>query len=348
MLADNNPAEGITVYSVGEGLGDLQLIQTVKSDNPAYVVVHPSQKYLYALNEIQDYQGDKRASLEAYTIDENTGELSRLNRISCSHIPAQIVVSPNGEYLVVGTYMGATYELFPIAADGRLSKATFVLPQKGKGPHSRQEASHPHAVAFDPSGNFLATADLGTDEVKIFKLHKSQLLEISRVKLASGSGPRHVAFNPTGTILYVINELSATITSFAYESKSGKLGAQLQTVSTVPQAFPGHKSTAEIMVHPNGKTLYCTNRKFADHPLADSIVTYRIEEDGRLRLMNFVTEDIQFARTFNIDPSASWLYVMNQKGDSILQFSIDANSGALTRTGNSTAVMVPVSMAFKS
>lgn len=347
VAAGNHP-EGVMVFAVGAGMGDLQLIQTVPSDNPSFVAMHPSEQFLYVLNEIADYEGEGKGSLEAYAIDDETGQLTLINRVAVGSIPAQLVVSPGGDYLAVATYIGGTYELFPIGEDGSLGEASSVAQQEGSGPHERQEASHVHAVAFDPSGTYLAGADLGTDTVKVFTYADGNLVEVGTATVAAGSGPRHVAFHPDGDILYVINELTATITAFAFDPASGALGDELQTIATVPQNFPAHKSTAEILVHPSGKFLYGSNRKFEDHPLADSIVAYSIDENGLLRLIGYTTHNIAFPRGFSIDPTGRWLYAMGQKGDSIVQFYIDPNSGALTPTGFAATAMVPVSMAFKA
>ena len=345
--AEANPPKGISVYSVNPGLGDLKLIQSVKSENPAFLVTHPSEKYLYVLNEIADYQGKKQGSLEAWRIDDKTGKLSFLNRVPCAIIPAQIAVSPDGKFLSLATYMGKTYEIFPIANDGRLQEASSVLKQSGTGPHSRQDMPHPHAVVFSPCEKWLLGADLGNDMLKAFQIVGDQLREVSSVKLSAGTGPRHLYFHPDGSAFYVINELSATIKVFDFNSDTGQIGRELQTVTTVPQGFPEHKSTAEIIVHPSGKFLYGSNRKFEDHPLADSLVTFSIGSDKKLKLIDYTTEGIKFPRTFMIDPSGTWLYVMNQKGDSIRQYSISQESGKLHFTGYEIACKVPVSMAFK-
>jgi len=346
-LAAANHPEGVAVFSVGAGMGDLNLVQTVPSDNPSFVAMHPSHAFLYVLNEIADYEGEEMGSLEAYAIDDESGELTLINRVAVGSIPAQLVVSPGGDYLAVATYVGGTYELFPIAEDGSLGEASSVAQQEGAGPHERQTAPHAHAVAFDPSGQYLAGADLGTDWVKVFTYADGNLEEVGAAMIATGSGPRHLAFHPNGERLYVINELTATITVLAFDPASGALGDELQTISTVPQNFPAHKSTAEILVHPSGKFLYASNRKFEDHPLADSIVAYSIDEDGLLRLIGYTTHGMGFPRGFSIDPTGRWLYAMGQKNDTIEQFYIDPNSGLLTTTGFSTTAMVPVSMAFK-
>jgi len=339
---------GVTVWSVGAGMGDLSLVQTVPIDSPSWVTMHPSQDFLYVLNEIQDYGGEKRGSIEAYGIDNETGELSFINRATTGGIPAQIVVNPAGDYLAVATYTGATYEVLPIGDNGSLSEASSIAAQEGSGPHRRQGSPHPHAVAFDQSGRYLATADLGTDWVKVFTYDGGNLQEVSAVQMAPGSGPRHVAFGAGDAALYVINELTATISVHDFDGSTGQLGDAKQLVSTVPANYPSHKSTAEIMVHPSGKFLYASNRKFEDHALADSIVTYSVAEDGTLRLVGFATHpDVRMPRTFNIDPTGTWLYGLGQKGDTIVQFHINPLTGALTPTGQVSRTKVPVSMAFK-
>ncbi len=346
-LANVNHPEGVAVFSVGAGMGDLNLVQTVPSDNPSFVAMHPSGDFLYVLNEIADYEGEAMGSLEAYAIDDESGQLTLINRVAVGSIPAQLVVDANGDYLAVATYVGGAFELFPIAEDGSLGEASSVAQQEGSGPHARQDAPHVHSVAFDPSGQYLVGSDLGTDHLKSFTYADGTLEEVSAFMITAGSGPRHVAFHPSGEILYVISELTATIRAIAFDPESGEFGDELQTISTVPQNFPADKSTAEILVHPSGKFLYGSNRKFEDHPLADSIVAYSIDDNGLLRLIGYTTHGIGFPRGFSLDPSGRWLYAMGQKNDSIVQFYIDPNSGALTPTGFSATAMVPVSMAFK-
>ncbi|MCB0125673.1 MAG: beta-propeller fold lactonase family protein, partial [Caldilineaceae bacterium] len=183
-LADVNHPEGVAVFAVGAGMGDLMLVQTVPSDNPSFVAMHPSEDYLYVLNEIADYEGQEMGSLEAYAIDDESGQLTLINRVAVGSIPAQLVVSPGGDYLAVATYVGGTYELFPINDDGSLSEASSVAQQEGSGPHERQGAPHVHAVAFDPSGEYLAGADLGTDTIKVFTYTDGNLTEVSAAMVA--------------------------------------------------------------------------------------------------------------------------------------------------------------------
>src|SRR5690606_12617696 len=150
-----------------------------------------------------------------YAIDDETGELTLLNRQAIDIIPAHLAVDPTDSYVVVAHYSGGSFKLLPIAEDGSLEEVSSTLEQSGSGPNAdRQEAPHPPAVVFDPSGEYIAGADLGTDQVLILQIEGDQLVEVDSTTVAPGSGPRHVAFHPNGMYLYVINELTADISVF--------------------------------------------------------------------------------------------------------------------------------------
>ncbi len=348
--AEATHPEGVAVFEVDPETGDMTLVQTVVSDNPSFVAIHPSQDYLYVTNEIADYEGEEAGSIEAYAIDDATGELTLINRQPIDTIPAHLAVDPTGEYVVIANYVGSSFQLLPIAEDGSLEEVSSTIEQTGSGPNEgRQEAPHPHSVVFDPSGNYIATADLGNDMVQIFEIEDDQLVEVDATTVEPGSGPRHVAFDPDGEFLYVITEMTASIVVLPFDAETGQLGEQIQSISTVSEDFPEERSTAEIMVHPSGLFLYGSNRKFAEHPEADAIVGYSVDEEtGELTLIGHTTEGIQFPRAFNFDPTGTWLYALNQKGDTIVQFEIDQESGELTPTGVVIETPVPVSIVFKT
>ena len=191
-----------------------------------------------------------------------------------------------------------------------------MVTQHGSGPNKeRQEAPHPHAVMFDPAGRYIATADLGIDKVETFQLQDGKLAKVSEVALPPGSGPRHLAFSPDGSMLYVISELKATVTALPYDATSGKLGEPIAAVSTVPDDFPAAKTRPRSWSTPSGKFLYGSNRRFSDHPDADAIVVFKLDDKGVPEREQFVTKDIAFPRGFQLDPTGTWLYALNQKGD---------------------------------
>jgi 6-phosphogluconolactonase len=268
-----------------------------------------------------------------------------LNRQSLhSPIPAHLAVDPTGHHLVVANYIGGDFVVLPIETDGRLGPVSGELKDAGSGPNkARQEAPHPHCVVFDPAGHFIAAADLGIDKVQVFRLTDAGLTRVSEAPLAPGAGPRHIAFDLSGKRFYVVNELNATVTGFAYDPATGQIGKELQTISTEPAGYEGPHSTAEIAVHPSGKFLYASNRGH------NSIVGYRIDPStGLLSVIGFATQGVNFPRNFAIDPSGKWLYVANQKGDTIVQFAIDPQTGELSPTGQVTPSITPVAIVFRT
>lgn len=343
-------AEGIAMLGVDPQSGGLKLRGVMGSDNPAFLAMHPNGRFLYALNEIRDYQDKGVGSVEAYAIDEQSGDLKLINRQALSGpIPAQLTVDASGKLLIVCLYVGAAYDVLALNADGSIGGIVQTIPQTGSGPHERQKAPHPHAVQLDPAGRYLATADLGTDTLQTFRVASDGLHQVSEVKLPPGTGPRHVAFDPNGKWLFAICELSASIRSLPYDASTGKLGAEVSFVPTVPADFVGEKSTAEILVHPSGRFLYGSNRRFADHPVADSIVAFAIDgAKGSLTLIGYATEKMGFPRTFTMDPAGKWLYAVNQKGDTIVQFAIDQDKGSLAPTGQVLELPTPCGLVFKA
>jgi 6-phosphogluconolactonase len=340
----NNPI-GLSVFRFDPQTGALTLVQQVPSANPSFVALDPSKRFLYVTNEIDDYEGKKSGSIEAYAIDPNAGTLKLLNRQSLnSPIPAHLAVDPTGQHVVVANYIGGDFVVLPIETDGRLGPVSGVLKDTGTGPNKdRQEAPHPHSVVFDPDGRFIAAADLGIDKVQTFRLANGVLERASEASVAPGAGPRHLVFSHDGKMLYVIDELNATITVFAYDPATGKIGQTIQSISTEPPGYSGPHSTAEIALHPSGKFLYGSNRG------AQSIVGYRIDPaTGKLSVIGFANQGVNFPRNFVIDPSGKWLYVANQKGDNIVQFEINPETGALKPTGQVTPSITPVAMVFRT
>jgi 6-phosphogluconolactonase len=344
---------GISIFAFDPGTGTLTFIETVDTDNPSWLALHPTRPLLYAVNETDTYGGEASGSVEAYAIDPATGGLTLINEQSSEGLyPAHLVVDPTGAFAVVADYSGP-FAVLPIGDDGALAPASDIVQNEGTGPNAeRQEMSHPHAVVFDPAGAFLATADLGIDRVQIHRLTAEGTLElVSEAALAAGAGPRHVAFSPDGRFLFVANELNATVTAFPYDAASGTIGAEIQTVSMVPDDFADPTSAAEIAVHPSGRFLYASNRgaEGAASPVADSIAAFTIDQEtGELTPIGHASEGLDFPRGFAIDPSGTWLYAANQQGDSIVQFAIDQETGELTPTGQVTETPTPVSLVFTS
>ena len=204
----------------------------------------------------------------------------------------------------------------------------------------RQTAPHNHSVNFSPDGRFAVSADLGTDDLFVFRADpESATLAFNDppfVEVAPGSGPRHFTFHPTLPYCYVINEMSNTVTAFRWDTERGVMDT-IQKLSTLPEGHDETSYTAEVLVHPSGKYLYGSNRGH------NSIVQFEIDPvSGKLTLIDSTPTQGDFPRNFNFDPTGNYLFVENQNSSNVVIFRIDPESGDLTPTGHVLEVPRPV------
>jgi 6-phosphogluconolactonase len=313
---------------------------------PTFLALDPSNRFLYAVGEIDTFNGKPGGVVTAFSIDAKSGELKRLNqKPSSGASPCHVVVDRGGKHVLVANYSGGNASVLSIEDEGRLGNRTGFSQHTGKGPdRSRQEAPHAHSINLDSANRFAFVADLGLDQVFIYRYDADkgtlEKNEPPSVKVAPKSGPRHFTFHPSGRYAYVINEMANTVTAMTYDADKGIL-TPIQTISTLPEGSKKSNTTAEVQVHPSGKFLYGSNRGH------DSIAIFTIDEKtGKLTAAGHQAEGIKTPRNFGIDPTGKFMLVANQDGDSILVFRIDAATGALQATGAKVEVGKPVCVKF--
>ena len=316
-----------------------------ETPDPSWVAVHPSGKFLYAANE-----AGKASTVSAFAVDAKSGKLTLLNQLpALGEDPCYLSFDKTGKYLLVANYSSGTIAVFPILADGRLGEHTALVKDQGAtGPNKeRQEAPHAHWIGVTPGNLFVLVADLGLDEVLMYRLDESQGLllphEPAFATLDPGAGPRHIAIHPSGRFVYVLNELKSTVTVFsvAAQKKNQPYLVRRQQVPALPKNFSGRNDAAEIAVHPEGKYVYASNRGH------DSITVFAIDEaGGTLSPVVDVPTGGKEPRHFAIDPSGKYLLAENQLSNNIVVFKIDPATGGLTPTGQVVEVPSPVDIAF--
>lgn len=313
-----------------------------ETPDPSWVAVHPSGRFLYAANE-----AGKKSLVSAFSVDAKSGKLTLMNQMpSLGEDPCYLSFDKTGKYVLVANYSSGTVAVFPILADGRLGEHTAMAKDQGAtGPDKeRQEGPHAHWIETSPDNRFALVADLGLDEVLVYKFDaasgKLTPNEPAFARLKAGSGPRHAAFHSRGKFIFAVSELSSTATSFAYDAKKGTL-KEIGTGSTLPPGFSGRNDVAEVAVHPNGKFLYVSNRG------NDSIAILSIDQaKGTLAPAGGVPTGGKEPRHFAIDPSGKYLLAENQFSNNIVVFKTDAATGGLTPTGQVVEAPSPVNIAF--
>lgn len=342
-------SKGVYVSRLDSATGALTPPEVAaETPSPSFLAVHPTQNFLYAANEVREFQGKESGSVSAFAVDRSTGRLRALNQQpSVGRGPAHLVVDKAGKNVLVANYGGGSVAAVPIASDGTLKPPSAFVQHVGASVNpQRQKGPHAHSINVDPSNRFAYAADLGLDKVLIYRFDadKGSLVAADPpfAAVEPGAGPRHFAIHQNGRFAYVINEMSMTVTAFTRDADRGSL-TELQTISTLPlgQKVEQGFSTADVQVNPSGRFLYGSNRGH------DTIVVFAIDEKtGRLTYVQNVSTQGSTPRGFGIDPTGRYLLAANQRSDSVFVFRIDAKSGRLTPTGHSIQVGSPVSVKF--
>lgn len=317
-----------------------------ETPNPTFLAMDQKHRRLYAVNEIGNYGGKQAGSIEAFSIDSDSGKLTSLGgHSSIGTGPCHIILDHGQRHALVANYGSGSIAVFPIQADGRVGDETTFIQDTGKGINtSRQEGPHAHCMVLDAGGRFVFACDLGTDKVMVYRYDSSHGTLVPNeppfARMKDGAGPRHLAFSPGEHYAYVLNELDSTITVFAYDRRRGSL-SQLQNISMLPDGFKRENTAAEVEVHPSGKFLFASNRG------NDSIAVFAIDRGtGRLTCVQDCPTQGKTPRHFVIDPTGHRLVVANQDSDNLVVFAIDPESGRLTKTGQTLEVPSPVCVTF--
>ena len=314
-------AIGISVFRMNPRDGELALVETVPAENPSFLALDPTLTHLYSVNE------NLAGRVSAYAIDPANGTLTFLNTASANgKHTTHLSVHPSAQYLLAANYTSGDFPIFRIQPNGSIGPMTDEFPSEGNGtgPNpDRQEGPHAHQILTDLDAQHVFGVDLGADKVNVLNLDLGTGLltpnTVPFAPVASGSGPRHMAFHPDRQHAYVLDELVSSITVFAYDPVRGAF-IWLQTISTLPERFHGSNTTAEIRIHPSGRFLYNTNRGH------NSITMYAIDPDtGKLEVIGWQSTRGEWPRGMNIDPSGTFLYAANQNTDTIAVFRIKSN-----------------------
>jgi len=364
-------SKGIYAYRFDAASNELTpLGVAAETTNPSFLAIDPTHHFLYAVNEVQKYNGASSGAVSAFAINRQTGKLSLLNEVASRGAdPCYIAFDKTGKFALVANYTGGSVAVFPVRndarddarndaqADGHIGEPSAFVQHAGSSVNKeRQEGPHAHWIETTPDNRFAIAVDLGLDELLVYRFDADAKNDPENdakkkpgsltandppyAKLDPGAGPRHLAFHPNGKFAYVVNELQSSITAFSYDASRGELH-KLKTVSTLPKGFSGSNDTAEIKVHPSGKFLFASNRGH------DSIALFSIDSHaGTLTLVDHFPTQGKTPRNFEIDPTGKLLFVANQDTNNIVGFRIDSNSGRLTPTGQPLHVPSPVCLKF--
>jgi 6-phosphogluconolactonase len=342
-------SKGIYVARLNATTGAFSSPQlAAETPSPSFLAVRPQGDFLYAVNEVDTFDGKRTGSVSAFAIDKKTGLLTALNQVTSGGPgPAHLSLDREGRSVLVANYGGGSVEVVAIGRDGRLgSPGAFVQHTGSSVNPDRQKEPHAHQIIVDPSNRFAYVADLGLDKVMIYRFdaarHWLTAASPALAPVKAGAGPRHVVFDAGGRFGYVINELDCTITAFRRDATTGALTG-IQTVSSLPPGVSWQKafSTAEIALSPSGAFLYGSNRGH------DSISVFAVDKaSGKLTFVANTPTGGKTPRGFAIEPGGGYLIAANQDSGTVVVFRIDRETGTLTPAGAPIAIGAPADVKF--
>ena len=280
---------------------------------------------------------------QAYTygIDRNSGALNLVGTGPLAESFPYVALDRGGRFLLGASYGAHLVSVNPVGADGRVGEPLQVVPT----------ARNAHAIRTDNTNRFVFVPHLGTDQVFQFLFdEKSGRLTANTpplVQLKQGTGPRHLIVSGDNRFVYLLNELTATVTTLSLDANTGTL-KELDAVSALPPdtklatgmprgavgaagAAPRNTDNdiwaSDLHLTPNGRFLYAAERT------SSTLGAFRVEaQSGKLTYLGSTPTEKQ-PRGFRIDPTSRFVVVSGEKSDTISSYSIDAESGGLKPIG---------------
>ncbi len=331
-------SQGVYVSKFNSATGELSdPVLATEASNPGFLAIHPSKKYLYAIDDVIT-EGKKGGGLSAFSISVPDGKLTRINQVPTTDgAPCHVSVDKTGKMAMSANYGTGSVASYSIDEKGALSETVTFVQHEGHGADpKRQKGPHAHSMNVSPDNRYAFACDLGLDKVLIYKIDPATgtLTAHGHGTVPPGAGPRHLAIHPNGKFVFVNNEMGMSLTTFAWDADKGTLTA-LDTVSTLPVEDQGKTglSTAETVVHPNGKFVYVSNRTH------DTIAVFTCDEaTGKLTLIQNAPAEGAVPRNFSLDPSAKWMIVAHQNDNTASLLKVDQETGKLTSTGKKVPV----------
>lgn len=350
--------DGIALLRMEPRTGALTPVKVFPSASPSWLAFDPQRRFVYAVNEVDDFNGGKTGGVTAFGIDRASGELTQINAVSSEGAgPAHCSVHRSGRFVFVANYGSGNVAVLPVRQNGGLGTAVDVQGDQGpvgaarpvEGPPGNFSISdhgngpHAHMIAADPSGKFVIVNDLGLDRTFFWRLDeqsgKLTPNDPAFIPAASaGAGPRHFAFHPNGRVFYNLYEEASQLTVYDWNPQNAAVTLKQKT-STLP-GYAGTNFTSEIVVTSNGRFIYIGNR------LHNSIAIFAVAADGQVRWLGEEWTRGDYPRNIALDPSGRFMYACNQRSDNVAVFRVNPTSGSLAFANLYVPVGSPAIIAF--
>lgn len=272
-----------------------------------------------------------------YAIHRASGALQLLSSGPLAESFPYISFDRTGRWLFGASYGANLVSVNPVGGDGRVGEPLQVIPT----------ARSAHAIHSDRTNRFVFVPHLGTDQVFQFLFDEAtghlRANTPPLLQLKAGTGPRHFIFSNDNRFVYLLNELTATVTTLALDAKTGLLTEVSSTSSLPPNTklqpgaprLPGDAPrdrsndiwASDLHLTRDGRFLYAAERT------GSTINTLAVDgASGKLTYVASTPTEAQ-PRGFRIDPSGRFMVVSGEKSHTLSSYVIDSTTGALRLIG---------------
>src|SRR4051794_4013933 len=318
--------------------GSLKPGERVKAEKLVMpMTVMPDKRFLIAAVRQKPFQA------MTFAIDPATGGLKAAGSGPLADSYPYISLDRRGRALFGASYGGNQVGVNPVGPDGTVGEPRQVIPT----------ARNAHSIVIDNSNRFVFVPHLGTDQVLQFVFDEASGTLAANtpplVQMKPNTGPRHIVISGDNRFAYLVNELTATVTTLALDGGTGLL-KELDSVSILPPdtklgpgvprgavGTPGANQAprdtskdvwaADLHLTPNGRFLYASERT------SSTIGAFRVDgPSGRLAHIGGTPTEKQ-PRGVRIDRTGRFLVASGELADMSAAYAIDAESGALKPVG---------------
>ena len=335
--------EGISLVYLDSATGELSdLKNAVTTASPGSLVLSKNKNFLFSTGRVK---GEKAGFVASFA-RQSDGSLKLVNKQSSMGAgPCHVSLDNDSQFLFVANYSGGSIASYKVDESGKISPAVSYHQHEGSSVNpKRQTRAHAHSIYSSPDNQFVYAADLGTDKVMIYKLDQKsgKLTPSGEAKVPAGSGARHMAFSAKGDQLYVLNELTITVSKFTRDKESGAL--KLETTKPVMADIGENMSCSEIQLSADGKFIYAACRDL-DNKKRDVISVLSVSD---LSIIQEQPTGAWIPRHFGISPSGKWFLIAGMRDNKVVVHSRDPNTGKLSKTPHSVELEKPMWILFPS
>ncbi len=329
-------AKGITICDVDVERGVLKKRTEIEVNNSSYLVVSRDQKTLYSIVD---------EGVVAFHILEN-GALSRINTRNIRGMRGcHLAIDRDDEYLMVSGYHDGKATLLRLEKDGSVGPIVDGFYDKGIGSVAeRTFRPHVSCSRMTDDQKYILVADLGIDQVKIFRFDKTdgKMRQIDTIRCELKSAPRHFRFSPDRRFLYLMYEVKNVVDVFTFREGKDENDIELEKIQTVST----HNSNPENPLIAACQMRFSPDKDarhlFVSNAGIDTLTVYnRDPETGLLTMKNSLPVSGEYPKDFCIFPDEKHVAVANNDSGEISFFSVDYETGMLVMNARSIEVDEP-------